>query len=130
MDLNRSWWYPGKYWTDIKGSIMHLQQHSAVYRSDKMSTTEGHAAPDRYLLTFANEGGEAHHQFFPVLINRLNRFIRTGAMECEVPLSILQDIPSYPEALLVSKASRRLNTSSSVQKISLGCGDEESTMKR
>ena len=47
---------------------------------------------------------------------RLNSFIRTGAMECEVPLSILPDIPSNPEALLVSKASRRLNTSSSVQK--------------
>ena len=66
---------------------------------------------------------------FPVLINRLNRFIRTGAMECEVPLSILPDIPSYPEALVVSKASRRLNTSS-VQKVSSGCGDEETTMKR
>ena len=66
---------------------------------------------------------------FPVLIDRLNRFVRTGTMECEVPLSILPDIPSDPEALLVSKASRRLNTSSSVQKISSGYGDEGSAIK-
>ena len=45
----------------------------------------------------------------PVLIDRSNSSVRTGAIECEETLSILADIPSDPEALLVSKAIKYIN---------------------
>ena len=51
-----------------------------------------------------------------MLIGRLKSFI-TGEMERAVFLSIFPDIPSGPEALLVSIARRRPNTSSSVQRM-------------
>ena len=63
-----------------------------------------------------------------VLINRSNTSVRTGAIECEETEQPCRYIPSDPEALLVSKAIKRLNTSSSVQ-ISSGYGDEESAIK-
>ena len=62
----------------------------------------------------------------PVFIDRSNSSVRTGAIECEETLQLY--IPSDPEALLVSKAIKRLNTSS-VQKISSGYGDEVSAIK-
>ena len=54
----------------------------------------------------------------PLVMDILNSSVRVRAMEGAVPLSILADIPSGPDALLVSKAFRRLKTSSSVQRIS------------
>ena len=50
-------------------------------------------------------------------------------MEIAVPLSILTEIPSGPEALFVSKPFIRLNISSSVHSISADSGDEGSAMK-
>jgi len=60
-----------------------------------------------------------------VLIDRLKSFI-TGEMERAL---FLNDIPSGPEALLVSIARRRPNTYSSVQRMVSGGIVEGLTMK-
>ena len=49
-------WYPRQHWTGIRGCTTHLQQH----HSDMISTTEGHAVPDGYLLFFAKEEGKTY----------------------------------------------------------------------
>ena len=54
------------------------------------------------------------------IIDRLKSLVRMGEMETAVFLSIFPDIPSGPEALLVSIARSRVNTSSSVQRIFSG----------
>ena len=46
-----------------------------------------------------------------MLIERLKSLVKEGNMDGAVYLSIFPDIPSGPEALLVSIASNRLNTS-------------------
>ena len=66
---------------------------------------------------------------FPVLIERLKSSVRMEVREVAVPLSILPDILSGPDALVVSKALSRLKISTSVQKISSGCASEGSEIK-
>jgi len=50
-------------------------------------------------------------------------------MEGAVPLSIFAEMPSGPDALLVSRAFNRLKTSFSVHRMSSRGGDKESAMK-
>ena len=50
-------------------------------------------------------------------------------MEGAVPLSIFAEMPSGPDALLVSRTFNRLKTSCSVHRMSSEGGDKESAMK-
>ena len=55
-----------------------------------------------------------------LVIDRLKSLTSTGAKLHATPLSIFAEIPSGPLDLVVSSASKRSKTSSSVQRSSLG----------
>jgi len=86
------------------------------------------ALPDDFGIGTTNDN--FHFEgILPHVSDRLKSSVRTGAIDIAVPLSIFPEIPSGPEALLVSKAINKLKISCSVQRISSGGGDEGSAKK-
>jgi len=65
----------------------------------------------------------------PLVIDRLKSSVKAGVIETAVPLGIFPEIPSGPEALLVSKAFNKFKTFCSVQRISSGADAKGSSMK-
>ena len=66
-----------------------------------------------------NRQTEKAFHFSGIFIDKLKNSLLEQVRECVVPSSILPDILYEPEALLVSTANSTLNTSSSVESISL-----------
>ena len=66
---------------------------------------------------------------FPVVIEMLNNCVKLGTVEWAVALSIQEDTPSGPGALLVSTASNILRMSSSEQRWLLGHRELRTDMK-
>ncbi len=64
----------------------------------------------------------------PLVMDQLKSIVKELVIERAVPLSIFPEIPSGPEALLVSRPVSRLKTTCSVQRILSGGRDDGSAV--